>query len=269
MTQHGDLPRSFGRGAFGADPAAYDAVRPDYPAWVFDELVQRGALWPGAVTFEIGAGTGVATRALLAHGAGPVTAIEPDPRMAAYLRARCPGVRVCEQAVEDCRLDDAAFDLGVCATALHWLDEDCALARVARALRPGGWWAAICHVFGDTGRHDAFHEATTGILDGQRSPSTPEQGPPFALDEAVRIGALARAGAFDDIAHRSERWQLVLTADEVVQLYRTFSPVAARPDREAVLAALWRIATEDFGGRVTRNMTTSLYVARRARSGRR
>jgi hypothetical protein len=39
-----ELPRAFGREAFGADPAAYDAVRPGYPAWVFDELVARGVL---------------------------------------------------------------------------------------------------------------------------------------------------------------------------------------------------------------------------------
>jgi hypothetical protein len=79
MAPRGDGPelsRAFGREAFGADPAAYDAVRPGYPAWVFDELVARGALRPGAATFEIGAGTGIATRALLARGAGPLLAIE-------------------------------------------------------------------------------------------------------------------------------------------------------------------------------------------------
>jgi hypothetical protein len=36
-----------------------------------------------------------------------------------------------------------------------------------------------------------------------------------------------------------------------------------RPDREAVLAELGRIARDEFQGRVTRNMITSLYIARR------
>jgi SAM-dependent methyltransferase len=35
------------------------------------------------------------------------------------------------------------------------------------------------------------------------------------------------------------------------------------PDREAVLAELGRIARDDFQGRVTRNMVTSLYMVRR------
>jgi hypothetical protein len=258
-----DLPRCFGREAFGADPAAYDAVRPPYPDWVFDELAARDVLRSGAVTFEIGAGTGIATRALLARGAGPVTAIEPDARLAAFLRTRCPGVDVRTEPFEDSRLADATFDLGFCATAFHWLDEDSALARIAAALRPGGWWAAVWHVFGDDSRRDAFHEATASILSGPRSPTSAGPGPPFPLDDAARIGALERARAFDEIAHRRERWTWTLDPDQVVDLYSTYSNIAARPDRTAVLAALRRIATEQFGGAVTRNMTTSLYVARR------
>lgn len=258
-----ELSRAFGREAFGADPAAYDAVRPGYPAWVFDELVARGALRPGAATFEIGAGTGLATCALLARGAAPLVAIEPDPRMAAFLRIRCAAADVREQPFEDCALGEAAFDLGFCATALHWLDEERALQSIAAALKPGGWWAAVWHVFGDDIRPDAFHEATFAILDGPRSPSTSAGGPPFALDDAARVGALERARAFDAIAHRREDWTLHLTADEVPRLYATYSQIAARPDRDAVLAELARIAADDFGGRVTRNMTTILYVARR------
>jgi SAM-dependent methyltransferase len=257
------LPRAFGREAFGADPAVYDAVRPDYPDWVFDELVARGALGPGTVTFEIGPGTGIATRALLSRGAGPLLAIEPDPRLAAFLRARCPTVDVREVSFEDCALDRAAFDLGFCATTFHWLDEDRALAKVGHALRPGGWWAAVWHVFGDDDRHDAFHEATVAILGGRHSPSGRAGEPAFGLDTAARLDALHRAGAFDELAHRRESWTLTLTADQVPRLYSTYSPIAARPDRAAVLAELERIAVEQFAGRVTRNMITSLYVARR------
>jgi SAM-dependent methyltransferase len=258
-----ELSRAFGREAFGADPAAYDAARPGYPAWVFDELVARGALRPGAAGFEIGAGTGLATRALLARGAGPLLAIEPDPRMAAFLRTRCAAADVREQPFEDCALGDAAFDLGFCATAFHWLDEDRALQKIATALKPGGWWAAVWHVFGDDIRPDAFHEATAAILEGPRSPSDGAGGRPFALDDAARVGALQRAGTFDTIAHRREDWTLHLTAHEVPRLYATYSPIAARPDRDAVLAELERIAADDFGGHITRNMTTILYVARR------
>jgi protein-L-isoaspartate O-methyltransferase len=80
------LPRSAGRRTFGDDPEGYDQARPDYPRELFARLAERCGLLPGARVFEIGAGSGLATRALLAAGAGGLLAIEPDPRLADYLR---------------------------------------------------------------------------------------------------------------------------------------------------------------------------------------
>ena len=88
-------------------------------------------------------------------------------------------------------------------------------------------------------------------------------GIPFGLDTEARTEALRRTGAFDVIDHKIVPWQLVLSADETVALYATYSDMAARPNMDAVLEELGRIAREEFGDRVERNMTTSLFVARR------
>jgi hypothetical protein len=77
------IDRSFGRKAFGADPASYHSARPPYPDWVFATLVERCGLADGKSVFEIGPGTGTATRRLLDLGARPLIAIEPDPGLAA------------------------------------------------------------------------------------------------------------------------------------------------------------------------------------------
>ena len=45
--------------------------------------------------------------------------------------------------------------------------------------------------------------------------------------------------------------------------YATYSNLNIRPDREAVLIQLHRVARDRFHGCVTRNMVTSLYIARR------
>ena len=63
------ISRSFGRQAFGADPSNYHAARPAYPEWVFEMLRDRCGLKSGTATFEVGAGTGIATRWLLDLGA--------------------------------------------------------------------------------------------------------------------------------------------------------------------------------------------------------
>ena len=260
-----ELDRREGRRVFGADPANYDRARPAYPEWVFETLIDRCGLGPRAAVFEIGAGTGAATRRLLDLGADPLVAIEPDPRLAAFLRDTITdaALQVVISPFEEARLDRADFDLGVSATAFHWLDEDAALARIAELLRPGGWWAMVWNLFGDDSRPDPFHEATSLLLNGVTSPSASPAREQFALDAEARRAALDRTGAFEAVEHRAEAWSLALDPDQTVRLYGTYSNITVRADREAVLAELGRIAREQFAGRVTRNMITSLYVARR------
>jgi SAM-dependent methyltransferase len=259
------IDRTFGRQAFGLDPAGYDAARPAYPAWVFDLLCERCGLVPNTATFEIGAGTGTATRQLLQLGANPLLAVEPDERLATFLRKAIPdeALSVLIAPFEEAVLQEAGFDLGLSATAFHWLDEDFALAKVARLLRPGGWWVMLWNVFGDSSRPDPFHEATKSFLDKPVSPSTGNGDIPFALDAEARLAALERTNGFESLEHRTSTWPLVLDPERTVALYATYSNINIRPDREDVLNELHRIACDEFQGRVTRNMITSVYVARR------
>lgn len=261
----GSIDRTFGRRAFGFDPSGYDAARPAYPDWVFEVLCERCGVAPGASTFEIGPGTGKATRRLLRLGVNPLIAIEPDRRLSAFLQETIPdkALKVVESTFEEATLRESAFDLGFSAASFHWLDEGPALEKAARLLRPGGWWAAVWNVFHDPDRPDPFHEATKALLNGPSSPSAGRGGVSFALDTQARLEALRQAGAFESVEHRTSTWPLVLDPDQTVALYATYSDIIAHPEREAVLAELGRVAREEFHGRVTRNIVTSLYIARR------
>ena len=260
------IAKEVGRSVFGLDPAGYHSSRPDYPEWVYQTLHTRCGLGGGTAVFEIGAGTGIASRRILDLGADPLVAVEPDNRLADFLQSSNPdqALKVIVSTFEDAPLEECAFDLGFSATAFHWVEEDAALAKIARLLRPGGWWAAFWNVFGDDSRPDPFHLATKALLGGPSSPSAGERDVPFGLDAEARLAALKRTGAFDIADSTTSAWSLVLDADQTVALYSTYSNVSVRPDREAVLAELGRIARDEFGGRVMRNMTTSLYIARRS-----
>ena len=259
------IDRSFGREAFGLDPAGYHAARSPYPDWVYEVLVDRCGLRPGAAIFEIGAGTGIATRRLLELGASPLVAIEPDKRLADFLGSTLPNgsLKVICTSFEDAGLPQASFDLGFSATAFHWLEEGTALKKVADLLKPGGWWAMVWNVFGDPDRADPFHDATNELLNGPIGPSRDDLKVPFALDKKSRLAALEKTGAFDRIEYCASSWSLELDAAQIVNLYATYSNITIRPDRETILAELGRIAREEFNNRVTRNMITSLYIARR------
>ena len=199
------IDRSFGREAFGLDPAGYHAARPAYPDWVNAVLCERCGLRPNAAAFEIGSGTGIATRRLLELGANPLMAIEPDDRLADFLcnTIRNDALTVIRSSFEDAALPVAAFDLGISATAFHWLDENAALMKVADLLRPGGWWAMVWNVFGDPGRPDPFHEATKLLLAGPMGPSADNRQIPYALDKEARHSALLYPGRKGYYGHLS------------------------------------------------------------------
>ena len=124
----------------------------------------------------------------------------------------------------------------------------------------------VWNVFGDASRPDPFHDATDALLnDGPKSPSQNAKGTSSALSANDWMSAFGRSGAFEDIAARVEPWELVIDPDQVVALYSTYSNITAYPadERRQVLAELRRIAADEFGGRVARNMITILYTARR------
>jgi trans-aconitate methyltransferase len=271
MTQ---IPITAGRQAFGDDPQAYAAARPDYPDALYSRLVEQCGLGSGSAVFEIGPGTGIATRRLLALGASPLIAIEPDARLADYLRRALPhpALRIATEAFEDTALEPAGFDLGVAATSFHWLEQGSALAKARAALKPGGWWAMWWNNHGSEAADDAFQAATDHLF--VETPASPSHGvggaPPFALDEQARLADLADAG-FEAAEAEIWRWTETYDTARLVGLYGTFSPIHALEParRQTFMDELARIADQQFGGRVERPFTTSLYTARRPAADRR
>lgn len=263
------LDRVFGRVAFGADPSNYHAARPRYPEETWQLLRERSDLGPGIDILEIGAGTGLATAELLAHRPRLLAAVEPDMRLADFLRTSIAVdcLQVLALPFEDANLEPAAFDLVASATAFHWLDAAPALKRIHGLLRPGGAVALWWNVFGDESRPDPFHDATTHLFVGHRA-SLSAGGPdssPYALDADARIREMTDAGFIPD-PPEFIRWTLRLDAPGVRSLYATYSNVSAlAPSEQAhLLDALAEIVTGQFAGRVDRNMTTAIYTARRA-----
>lgn len=261
------LDRSFGRTAFGDDAANYHAARPPYPDAVWTALRERAGLRPDIDILEIGAGSGLATGPLLRHEPRRLVAIEPDHRLAGFLRANlaAPQLEVVTEPFESAALPSASFELVASATAFHWLAAVPALREITSLLRPDGHVALWWNVFGDGGRHDPFHVATSHLFDGApMSPSQSRAGrPEHALDAEARLADFAAAG-FQADAPQFERWTLTLDPVGVRALYATYSNVTALPpiEQQRLLDGLADIATTQFSGHVERNMTTAIYTAR-------
>lgn len=119
--------------SFGAIAADYDRLRPPPADMAVDWLVPGQA----GVLVDIGAGTGLLSRALVRRGAR-VVAVEPDERMRAVFAQRSPGMPVVDGRGEQIPLADAAADGVFASSAWHWMDPDLAVPEIARVLRDGG-----------------------------------------------------------------------------------------------------------------------------------
>jgi len=259
------IARHEGRRLFGSDPQAYDDARPDYPQWIFDQLVDRKALRNPTSTLEVGPGSGLATRRLIELGARPLTLIEPDQRFLPQLErltqgADVPNTIICE-SFEDCDVADRSFELVVGATAFHWINPAVGLRRIRQLLVPGGKAALFWNVFQVLGRPDPFHDATSEVLSSLSvSPSGAPDQMPFALDRHRREAEARQAGF--TVEYSESQWSERYDTQRLIRLYSSFSGIAELPstERREVLKQLSEIANLQFDGKVERNVTSCLYL---------
>ncbi|WP_412540196.1 class I SAM-dependent methyltransferase [Longispora sp. K20-0274] len=152
--------------SFGAAATDYDTHRPTYPAealrWLLGERPLR--------VVDLGAGTGLLTRVLVALG-HEVLPVEPDPGMRAQLDAATPGVTALDGSAEHIPLPDASVDAVVAGQAYHWFDRDRAHPELARVIRPGGVFGPVWNMRDESVPWVAELTSITSSGDGSRRES--------------------------------------------------------------------------------------------------
>ncbi|WP_444684444.1 class I SAM-dependent methyltransferase [Alkalicoccus luteus] len=126
---------------FGKEASAYGKYRNDLPSDLFSSLKQRGVSFHDAVTVDIGAGTGVLSRALSREGA-VVTGVEPSPELLndAEKMQRQAGTSLfyASGSAEELPAADDYADMITVMRAWHWFDREKALQEISRVLQPNG-----------------------------------------------------------------------------------------------------------------------------------
>jgi SAM-dependent methyltransferase len=208
--------------AFGSIAESYDRLRPGPPDAALDWLLPAG----GRVVVDLGAGTGLLTRAL-ARRVAQVIAVEPDERMRAVLAARSPGVQVIEGRGEAIPLPEASADGVFVSSAWHWMDPQRAVPEVARVLRDGGRFGVI----GTNGSEMRWLGGIAPYPDASR-----RAAPGFQPSELT----LPEGAPFGNVAIESFPFTRTMSLDGLIDLLGTYSVVitASPQDREAWLASV-------------------------------
>lgn len=200
--------------AVGAD--AYTAGRPTYHPAIITAVAE---VFQGRRVLDLGAGTGIATAALVAHDL-EVVAVEPVAAMRAQLVRHVDRVEVLDGGAEAIPIGDGAVGGVLVAQAFHWFDHQRALDEVARVLRWGGvlvtlwnvrdetvpWmaeWTRIRDAHADgTPRYRTMHwrdaidaDARFSLLDEVSAPNPFPSSPDAAVQRALSTSFIA---ALDD-----------------------------------------------------------------------
>lgn len=127
--------------SFGKEAATYDRARPRYPQEAVDAAVPASAV----DVVDVGAGTGILTRALLSPQR-VVTAVDPDSAMLQQFSRSLPEVAAKVGTAERLPLPDASADALVFGQSWHWVDVPAASREAGRVLRPGGTLGLIWNI---------------------------------------------------------------------------------------------------------------------------
>lgn len=242
-------------GHFDAHAETYDRGRPPYPEAVWTCLRELGVLAPRIRVLELGAGSGQATRSLVAAGA-EVTAVEPGPRLAGLLRRKLPTVAVQVTTAESATFPDASFDLVLAATSLHWFDLDVVLPALHRWLVPDGHLVVLRQAFGDPTAPVSPFRARVAEITSRRT--VPDRSGPGELDTSQWVHRLSSQGFFTPLHVEEFRWSIELRTDQVHDLFTSFSNWSAAEAGEAARAV------EELGGQVLENYVTPVIVLQRS-----
>jgi ubiquinone/menaquinone biosynthesis C-methylase UbiE len=245
--------------------ARYQANRPDYPKTLLARLAERAPAAPRAAA-DIGAGTGISTRALK-RALGDdwdVIGIEPGADMRRQAAESTPeedGIAYLDGTAESLPFEEASLGVVNVGQAIQFFDRPVFYAEAARILAPGGVLSVIQNnrVWQESPLLEA-HETFVETNDPTYSRNYRD------MDLLGELGALKWTGNAERLTHP---WERVIDTDRFVGMMlsrSTMKPTVAAHGEAYVEDSLRAMAAR-FGnpdGTVTIAYITELFLAKKS-----
>jgi SAM-dependent methyltransferase len=199
----------------------YDRARPGWP----EAAIDLAGIDAGATVLDLGAGTGKLTR-LLEPRFAHVVAVEPADAMRRLLVARLPQVGAVAGTGQELPLPEASVDAVFAAQAFHWVDDERAVAEIARVLRPRGTLVVLWNHPGGSSWEPPVDDVERRLL--RRSPHDTAYDP---LDLGARLLPWSVPG-FEPLQERRLPNPQTLERNDLVKFYATMGWIADLPDTE-------------------------------------
>lgn len=258
------MAAEFERG-FDDRAAEYDAVRPEYPGELYEDIFRYQPIGPESHALEIGLGTGKASGPILETGCR-VIGLEPGENLAALAGRRLGGfenLTLLGQTLQDYSCPDGAFDLVYAATSFHWIPEEYGYRRVLGLLRPGGAFARFSY---HAGPDRERRELTGEIYELYRRYMNGGKGEyrPLTREDGGRLLAVPERYGFTDARFCLYEMEKNFTADEYMGLLKTYpGHMALEEDcREGLFRGIYE-AIRRHGGVMTVYYTVDMVLARK------
>jgi SAM-dependent methyltransferase len=214
----------------------YERARPGYPAALVPWLIKQATLVPGDPVADLGAGTGLFSRDLLAAGL-QVYGVEPNAVMrgaAERAFAERPNFISVDGRAEATTLATGSVKLVTAAQAYHWFEPEPTYREARRILAPGGIAALIWNVRRvDTGFGKDYEELLMthcpAYVEGQPHQAAPEEIAAFFAPAVPITQSFEYRQTFD--------YEML----KARLLSSSYTPKEGDPARAAVLAALRRL----------------------------
>ncbi len=259
MSENPSLKTTFNQAA-----QVYDAIRPGYPALLFDDVLAFSEMPPSGRLLEVGCGTGQATLpfARLGHSIDCLDIGADLLAIAAHNLQNYPNVHFENTSFEAWPARAGAYDLVYAATAFHWVPRETGYPKAALALKPGGTLAIFAN--NNPRPYQGFAVEVQSVYK-QFMPRLKDQRPTTAQEIEAHTHFMQATGLFSRVEVRTYPWTKTYSTAEYIQLLNTYSDHIALEagKRECLYQGIAGLIDRNYGGKVEKPYLTVLYLGKK------